>query len=308
MLLCVTLNPAFDLTMQLDTLSLGQVNKHAKSTLSPAGKGINVATILTQLGAKVAVTGFLGCDNQAAFIDQFATLGVDNHFVSVKGSTRHNVKIAHDRQVTDINSTGFTVTPDDIKALMARIIPLAKTAQAVVVSGSLPVGFTQDDFRELLLAIKAHSLLIVDTSGAALATAIACRPFLIKPNDDEIAALYGKLSDEATATLAQQLGIDNVVVSLGARGVCWSMLTHTLSATAPKVEILSTVGAGDTLTAVLVFGLMANQDKTKLLTQAVATASYATTQVGVGLPSDDTLAILSRQIHISHTYPLRHQG
>lgn len=300
MLLCVSLNPAIDLTLQLDTLSLGQVNKHANSTFAPAGKGINVATILAQLGAKVAVTGFLGRDNQSAFIHQFATLGLDNRFVVVKGSTRHNVKIAHDDgQLTDINSTGFVVTQKDKQKLLARVGTLAKKASVVVVSGSLPAGFDQDDFRRLLLTIKASSRLVVDTSGEALTTAMACQPFLIKPNLEELTEVCGQMTQAKINNLAKTLGIDHVVVSLGERGVCWVMPDQVLYATAPQVSVLSTVGAGDTLTAVLVYGLFTDTDKKSLLTQAVATASYVTTLIGVDLPNEAVLDNLSTQVDIT---------
>jgi len=104
----VTLNPAIDLTGTTDTVKIGKVNVLQTGCLHPAGKGINVAHVLSNLGANVTVTGFLGENNQQAFVDLFTDLNVTDKFIRVKGDTRINVKISETSgQMTDLNFPGF---------------------------------------------------------------------------------------------------------------------------------------------------------------------------------------------------------
>ena len=233
--LCISLNPALDLTLSLEQLTLGAVNRTTDERVQAAGKGVNVACVLSELGADVALSGFLGQENSAPFVSLFSQLKIDNQCIMVAGATRQNVKIAEsDGQVTDVNGRGFVVSPKDINALQQRVAELVADAQAVVVSGSLPRGFSQEDFKALLLLIKQYTpKLIVDTSGAALRTAVACQPFLIKPNSAELTESFGLPADTKQA---QQVIVDkhlaevaNVVVSMGADGVRWFSKAGNLS-------------------------------------------------------------------------------
>ncbi|MBP9678999.1 MAG: 1-phosphofructokinase, partial [Aeromonas sp.] len=90
----ITLNPALDLTARLGAMSLGEVNLVSEANLRAAGKGINVAMVLKDLGRDVGLTGWLGTDNQQSFVSLFEARALDDHFVRVAGSTRINVKIS----------------------------------------------------------------------------------------------------------------------------------------------------------------------------------------------------------------------
>ncbi len=304
--LCISLNPALDLTLSLEQLTLGAVNRTTDERVQAAGKGVNVACVLSELGADVALSGFLGQENSAPFVSLFSQLKIDNQCIMVAGATRQNVKIAEsDGQVTDVNGRGFVVSPKDINALQQRVAELVADAQAVVVSGSLPRGFSQEDFKALLLLIKQYTpKLIVDTSGAALRTAVACQPFLIKPNSAELTESFGLPADTKQA---QQVIVDkhlaevaNVVVSMGADGVRWFSKAGNLEATAPPISVKSTVGAGDTLTAALTFGLLCeNLARPLVLQQAVAQASFVASIIGVGIADETTVQKLTQSITIS---------
>jgi len=107
----VTLNPALDLTGHLQILTKGAVNQVQHCALEPAGKGVNVAKVLAELGAEVTATGFLGIENQAPFCQLFERSNIQDKFIRVQGATRINVKLVESSsQVSDINFPGVSVT------------------------------------------------------------------------------------------------------------------------------------------------------------------------------------------------------
>ncbi|VEC98711.1 1-phosphofructokinase [Klebsiella variicola] len=110
----ITLNPAYDLVGFTPEIERGEVNLVRTTGLHAAGKGINVAKVLKDLGIDVTVGGFLGKDNQDGFQQLFSELGIANRFQVVQGRTRINVKLTEkDGEVTDFNFSGFEVTPGD---------------------------------------------------------------------------------------------------------------------------------------------------------------------------------------------------
>lgn len=310
-LLCISLNPAIDTTIAVPTLQVGAVNRAVSVVSEPAGKAINVATLLSQMNTrfgglgKIGLAGFLGADNDGEFIAKFDKFSLENHCISVKGNTRQNIKLAQDDgTMTDVNGVGFVVGDDDKVKFFDKLNALLPTFDFVVVSGSLPKGFGLDDFDKLLTLLKkSNKPLIVDTSGQALEIAIRHKPFLIKPNETELGEILKSplaTLDEQRAILPVLQGIDNVVLSMGEQGVHWFFGGQILKANTPKVAVKSTVGAGDTLLSGVIFGLMLDKERTDSLRQAVAMAGHAVSQVGFELASDDRLADLSKQIVIEH--------
>lgn len=295
--LCIGLNPAIDTTISLDELMLGVVNRATSNESHPAGKAFNVATLLSELGLSVAMTGFLGVDNSDAFITCFDKIGIENHCILVQGKTRQNIKLAESSgRMTDVNGVGFV--PDDAdKARLFEILPdLCQKAEMVVVSGSLPKGFGLEDWQKLLGLVKANNeKLVVDTSGEALKCALEFAPFLIKPNKDELMGAIGEVDIFAKALD----GITHVVLSDGEQGVTWRAHQHVLTASTPKVDVKSTVGAGDTLLSGVVFGLLNRDEHKETLLRAVAMAGHAVSVVGVEKPSAERLARLIKEIEIT---------
>lgn len=292
--LCVGLNPAIDTTLSLDVLTLGAVNRTFDSQSRPAGKALNVATLLSTLGVSVVMTGFLGQDNSDDFVRHFDECNIANDCVFVKGKTRQNIKLAErDGRMTDVNGAGFVVADDDKANLFEKLPALCQRADVVVVSGSLPQGFELADWQQLLTLIKANNdRLVVDTSGKPLALAVDFAPFLIKPNKDELLEAFG--SDDVFAE--RLAGVSHLVLSDGANGVKWRTNGQVLHATSPKVDVKSTVGAGDSLLAGVVYGLLAGDDKADILRRAVAMASHSVSVVGVEVPDDVRLSELMAEI------------
>jgi 1-phosphofructokinase len=303
--LTVTLNPALDLTVRLPVLRLGEVNRSDSLQVHAAGKGLNVAQVLADLGHRLTVTGFLGESNAQAFEQLFAARNFADEFVRVAGETRSNIKLAEGSgQVTDINGPGLEVVQAQRSELLERIRRLAPAHELVVVAGSLPRGVDSEWFVELLQVLNGLGVRVaLDTSGAALRDGLATRPWLIKPNEEELAEARGvELADaQALAGEAVRLqgeGVSHVVVSQGAEGVCWFAPDAALQACPPKVRVVSTVGAGDSLLAGMLHGLLEGWPAERTLAHATAIAAQAVGQVGFGITDTDGLAELEAGVRL----------
>ncbi len=303
--LTVTLNPALDLTVRLPSLRVGEVNRSESLQVHAAGKGLNVAQVLADLGHQLTVTGFLGEGNPQAFEQLFAARGFADEFVRVAGETRSNIKLAEaGGQVTDINGPGLAVSDAHRSELLERIKRLAPTHELVVVAGSLPRGVDNQWFVELLNLLKQTGARVaLDTSGSALRAGLETAPWLIKPNEEELAEARGiELAEpEALAREAWRLqieGIEHVVISQGANGVSWFSPSAALHANPPKVQVVSTVGAGDSLLAGMLHGLLEGWPAERTLTHATAIAAQAVGQVGFGITDTDGLAELETAVRL----------
>lgn len=141
----ITLNPALDLTTRLEVMHPGEVNLVSEANLRAAGKGINVAMVLKDLGRDVGLTGWLGEGNQQSFVSLFEERALADHFVRVAGDTRINVKISEQSgRVTDLNLPGLAVQEGDVSALEAALERLAPHTDWFVLAGSLPKGVAPD--------------------------------------------------------------------------------------------------------------------------------------------------------------------
>ncbi len=308
----ITLNPALDLTGHLPSLNVGSVSLAQRGSLHPAGKGVNVAKVLADLGAQVTVTGFLGQDNQQAFQHLFSDINAQDKFIRVSGATRINVKLVEDNgQVSDINFPGMAVDQAAIEQFETCLDKLALDHDYFVLAGSLPPGISAQLCASWIEKLQhMGKRVLFDSSRTALKAGLTAQPWLIKPNDEELAELVGRelttLQDCQQA--AQQLenqGIANIVVSMGAQGVMWlnseAKQTHQpwLTSQPPKMQVVSTVGAGDTLVAGLCWGHMQAWPRNEILSFATALSALAVSQVGVGVSDIDQVTQLQQQVVVS---------
>lgn len=305
-ILTLTLNPALDITIGLDTLRPGQVNRSQVQHSHAAGKGLNVAQVLADLGHSVTVGGFLGRDNLQPFEALIGWRGFADCFVRVPGETRSNIKLVEaDGRVTDINGQGPEVDEAARSALLRRLAQIAPGHDAVVVAGSLPRGISPEWFRQLLEQLKAQGLKVaLDSSGEALRAGLQSSPWLVKPNTDELGEVLGLAVDNPAQqrAAAEQLlasGVEHVVVSAGEQGVSWFARDLAVHACPPKVQVASTVGAGDSLVAGMVHGLLLGEAPAQTLTRATAIAAQAVTQVGFGIRDREQLARLEAGVQLT---------
>ncbi|RQM61321.1 1-phosphofructokinase [Aeromonas enteropelogenes] len=302
----ITLNPALDLTARLDAMQLGEVNLVSEASLRAAGKGINVAMVLKDLGRDVGLTGWLGEGNQQSFVSLFAERGLTDRFVRVAGSTRINVKISEQSgRVTDLNLPGLTVHEAEVSALEAELKRLAPKVDWFVLAGSLPKGVAPAYCAHLIALLKAQGKQVIfDCSGAALTEGLKAAPTLVKPNLEELSQWAGRpirtLEEQAECARAlQAAGIPHVVISNGADGLIWFGPDATWQAIPPQMQVVSTVGAGDSLVAGLAHGLSLGWAPEQTLRLATAVSALAVSQVAVGFSDIKVLNPLLEQVRLT---------
>lgn len=253
----ITLNPAIDESVFLDRLEVGAVNRASRHHRQAGGKGVNVSLMLADYGLTSRATGFLGSGNTRIFEDGFRVVGIRDDFLRIDGETRTGIKIVEEssRTTTDINFPGARPSAQDFGRLLEKVELLATPGRWFVVAGSLPDGISVADFSRLLRSIREGGARIaVDTSGAALQAAIDCGVDLVKPNHHELEEILGHPLPDAAARVAaairlQREKVPHVVLSMGAEGALFASPDGVLMAQAPPVNVVSTVGAGDSLLA-----------------------------------------------------------
>jgi len=290
----VTLNPAIDQTLSIPGFAAGKVNRVAKQESHAAGKGVNVAVVLADLGVQVIVTGWLGDQNQELFKHLFASKRIDDRFIRVFGETRVGIKISDDKtgDTTDINFPGLTPSNDDLELLLNRIETLAKPNRWFALCGSVPAGVSEDIYAKLIDRIAAGGgNVVLDTSGKPLHAAIARGPAVAKPNVAELSELAGTAlntaADVVNAARAHLLdhGVKLAVVSMGGDGAIFVNREQALLAKPPKVTVKSTVGAGDAMVAGLIYAQQEGLSLEETARVSTALGTHAVMKVGAGLES-----------------------
>lgn len=267
MFLTVTCNPALDWMMRLPAFAEGATNRSAADDLSYGGKGVNVATMLHRFGQDACASGFIAGTTGTALVEGVEAAGVPCDFVRLDaGQTRINVKMKRPRadgslEETEINGRGPEVGPADIGALCRRIERLS-SGDWLVLSGSLAPGCKTGLYADLAAAAaECGARCVVDTTGTALTEALAARPFLVKPNNHELAELAGcDAADEAAVVAAAQnmarAGARFVLVSCGAAGALLVDGEGLIArGAAPAGTLVNSVGAGDSMVAGFLAGL-----------------------------------------------------
>lgn len=301
----ITLNPAYDLVGYCAEVERGEVNLVETTGLHAAGKGINVARVLRDLGIDVTVGGFLGKDNQDGFQHLFGDLGIANRFQVVNGRTRMNIKLTEkDGEVTDLNFSGFEVTPQDWEQFTRDSLSWLGQFDMVCVSGSLPAGVEPEAFTVWMRSLRALCpCIIFDSSRDALVAGLKAAPWLVKPNRRELEMWVGHplptLPDvvKAAHTLRDQ-GIAHVVISLGSEGALWVNASGEWIAKPPVCQVVSTVGAGDSMVGGLIYGLLMRESSEHTLRLATAVAAMAVSQSNVGVTDRTQLAAMMAQVDL----------
>ena len=243
--LCICLSPAIDATVRMNAWPTdGCVIKNAVDTFAPGGKTVNVARWLAKRGAAVACGGLLGEDNAVMFEKELEKYGIEDRFVRVPGATRVNEMFVTPQGSFKVNR------PAGGKFEGFEKFERFEGFDVVILSGSLPKDWPVETYRHLVEAAKrAGAKVVLDASDAALVEGVKAHPDVIKPNAEECEPLIGfvpKTPEEfKKATAELKAFCDYPIISDGGAG-CWFDGTFVA---APKVEVLDTTAAGDTLLA-----------------------------------------------------------
>lgn len=270
MIYTVTFNPSIDYIVSMENFSLGKTNRTTDEKIFPGGKGINVSTVLTNLGIPNIALGFL-----AGFTgDEIKRLTIEKgilcDFIKLPtGNNRINIKLK-DYDGTEINGSGPDIPREKLQELLEQLYRL-KNGDTLILAGSIPSSVPSNIYQIILEALKSRNInVVVDATKDLLLNTLHFRPFLIKPNRHELEEAFDitiENKDEAIryARHLQRLGARNVMVSLSGDGAVFvSEEGESFEAQVPPGKLVNAVGSGDSMIA----GFFAGWEKTKDYKQA----------------------------------------
>ena len=276
MIYTITFNPSLDYVLKVPELSLGKINRSENEKIYIGGKGINVSRVLNTLGMKSIplgfIAGFTGKELKSKLIDS----GIEPEFIEVReGNTRINIKIKGQME-TVINANGPNINDYSIALLLKQIDDLDSN-DIVVLAGYVPSTIDSSIYALICKKLYDKNIpFVVDTSGKHLIDSLKYNPFLIKPNKEELEECLGikvlSIDDlRKGIKRLQELGALNVLVSLGEDG---AMLIddegNEYGLSAPDINVVNTVGAGDSMLAGFMYGFLKNRDYKEALIYGVA--------------------------------------
>ncbi len=306
----LALNPAVDMTYEVDHL-IPDHKVHARKTrFDPGGNGINVARGLKRLQVSGHCFSVLGGEI-GDFLNDLLSRQIDTVTIErVEGETRINGTTI-ERQPNaqyEVSGIGPHIPEEHLERLLDAFI--TSTGQGFgVITGSIQQDLPRNLYAQLVERLKqqgAHA--IVDAQDELLVLASQAKPYLIKPNQYELEQLAGQSIDGVhDAALAarklQTQGIEHICVSLGPLGAVWVSAENSFHAKPARIKVNSTVGAGDSMVAGIVAGLASSQGTQDniddILRQGVACSMGTVMQPGTELFSFDELSSLKQQVKIN---------
>lgn len=186
MIYTVTFNPAIDYVVRMDRFNKGEVNRTQSEEIQFGGKGINVSTVLTNLGVKSCALGFLAGFTGKAIEDGLKKIGVETDFIHLgNGMTRINVKLKADCE-SEINGQGPEISQQALDQLFEKLDCL-KPGDILVLAGSIPKSLPSDIYEKIMQRMEGREIMVVvDATKDLLCNVLKYKPFLIKPNHIEL--------------------------------------------------------------------------------------------------------------------------
>lgn len=289
MVTTVSLNPSIDKGLVVERFEYGLMNRVVSSREDAGGKAINVARATASLGIQTQCVGFLCRDNGQFIENDLRRHGVEAHSIWLGGRVRTNIKLldAERNIVTEINEPGVQVDERQLEQMTELIEQLADDSEFLVLTGSLPPRCPPDYYASLIRMLDGSGCRVVlDAEGEPLRAGIEAGPYLVKPNRMELERLLGRpIEDKHAAARAARALVDGGVryaaVSLGDGGALLADAEAVYFAPAlTDIAVRSTVGAGDSMVAGMVAGLLGDVPTEEVLRRGAACAAASITQIG----------------------------
>lgn len=277
MIYTCTITPSLDYTTYLPEFNSGELNRADEVYYYPGGKGINVSRVLNRLDVASVAVGFIG-GFTGDYIKEFLQKeGIQTDFIQTNEVTRINVKIKAGQE-SELNGPGPSINKDQLEMLFEKVQAMKK-GDWFVLAGSLTNAIPIPFFEKVAAVCTDKGVrFVLDTSGPALKGLIHTKPFLIKPNAEELGELFDTKISSINEALhyAQKLvvkGVKHVIVSMGGEGALLVTKDLAVSAKAPVGKVVNTVGAGDSLVSGFIASYIEDENVTEAFRYGVASGS-----------------------------------
>ena len=288
MIYLVTLNPSIDFIVRVKDFQLGETNRAYEDNFFAGGKGIMVSKLLKNVKTDCVNLGFLG-GFTGTFIEQnLKKLNILSDFVTVNENTRVNVKLKTETE-TEINCQGPKISDNEKEEFLDKIRKI-KSDDFVILSGSVPSNLGNDFYITIIEILNKNGVkFTLDSSGETFSKSLKYKPFLIKPNKDELkeyARIEFKNNQEIVNYVRENLvdKAEHVIISLGGEGALYIDKNFSLFAYPLRVKenVVNTVGAGDSVVAGFVNYMLKHNDVERAFRFAVACGTATSFSEDIG--------------------------
>ncbi len=305
-IITLTLNPAIDVHCYTEHFQPYHENLATVTSRDIGGKGINISRALTANKIENTALIVLGQEDKNPFCRAMDTEGLNYREIILPGKVRENITLhTSGAKETRISFAGFSADDDLIDRVESELLLLLGNGDILTLTGRNPEGISMPRMKAMLAALQSRGVRIVlDSRSFSLPDLLEIRPWLIKPNEEEIASYASiEVCDFPTAKrAAEQLhaqGIENVMISLGARGALLCSPQGCFAAQAPAIEAISTIGAGDSSIAGFCAAVKLGLDAPDRLRYAISYGSAACMVMGTQAPSEKDIQALLGQVKVS---------
>jgi 1-phosphofructokinase family hexose kinase len=305
MVYTLTLSPSLNKAIEVQEFAYDDVNTILSEKRSAQGKGIDVSRVIKELGGQSVALGLMGGYNGLEVEGRLAAEGILCDFTRVNGETRLSVSIHQQRKKmrTLLSAPAAKVSEFEVAVMYNKIRQIPKGSY-VVMTGSPPPGIDEDFYAQIITILKSKGIkTFLDADGEVMKSGVRAGPYLVKPNVHEFGRLVEsslKDREEVAQAASAYLGlVDFVVVSMGAKGAIGVSQSERYFVSPPKVNVKSSIGAGDALLAGIVFGLSEGGSFKDALSLGVACGTASTLNAGPAVCTRDDVYTIMKQISVN---------
>ena len=300
----LTLNPAYDVHATTDHFLPCRENLAHVTSKDTGGKGVNISRALHSGGTENTAVIVLGKENGAEFRQSLAEFGLNCLYFEKEGRIRENLTLHCEKTgETRISFAGFAVDESILDEVEQAMDVDGDTF--VTYTGRTPGGIAMDSVKAFLRRLQDKGAkLVIDSKSFGLSDLLELKPWLIKPNQEEIAEYFGCeiRSLEAAAEKAKLLhdgGIENAMISLGGDGALLACSAGVFTAKAPEIHPVSTIGAGDSSIAGFLAAATAGKSAADCLKTAVAYGTASCLTAGTLPPAAENIRKILELVQIA---------
>lgn len=300
MIYTLTLNPAIDYYMSMGNFQLGSLNSLEEGYTLPGGKGINVSKVLKNFSVESKALGFVGGFTGDYIKKHLNEYEIESDFIELQENTRINIKLKTKDSETEIAGKSPTISRENVKELLKKFEEIKKD-DVVILSGSVPNSISKSIYADIIKLLPKDCKVILDTRGLHFVEGLKEGVFLTKPNNHELEEFFNRKLNNIEEIIQagkdlQALGSKNVLISLGKDGSILITEKEVYIGNAPQGKLISSVGAGDSMMAGVVYGIakgMTLEDSYKY-----GIASGSSTAFSEGLTTFEGMNSLLNKIEI----------